>query len=78
MAKNDDKIEDLQEYVRNQEADKRAWGRLIGYVKLGCLISINVGLAGAYIIREFGIFLYNYCEPVKRWADAIIAASRGQ
>lgn len=78
MTKKDDKIEHMDEYIRNKEADERAWKRLIGYVKLGCLISLNVGLAGAYIIREFGSFLYNYCKPLKDWVDAIILASKGQ
>lgn len=78
MSKNDDKIENIEDYIRNEEADKRAWKKLIGQVKLLCLISVNVGLAGWYIIHQAGVFLYTYSKPVRDWVDAIITASKGQ
>ena len=76
--KDDDKIERMDDYIRNREAEERAWKKLMGHVRLGCVISINVGLAGAYIVREIGGYLYSYCKPIKDWVDAIILASKGQ
>jgi len=79
MAKKDDeKIERIDDYIRNEEADKRAWKKLMGYMRVFCLVSINVGLAGSYIIKEVGGFLYEYCKPLRDWVDAIILASKGQ
>jgi len=74
MSRNDDKIEEIQEYIRNKEADERAWERLIKPMKWIC----RTGAAALfYAISTVAQFTYHHFPQIKAAVDAFNKTSSG-
>lgn len=74
MTKDSDKVEEVWKWKIEEQAEKRAWGKV---TKWGHIICINATLGMAWIIQHIGAFLYQNWQSVQNAIDAFIKTPKG-
>lgn len=74
MTKKDDELEEILEWKRNTEAEKRAWSKVTNW---GHFLCINATLGMVWIIQHIGAFMYQNWQSVQAAIDAFTKTPKG-